>query len=91
MDDLSRKCPYPPNEPCDKVKELQNRIAELESQVVRMQYHDDVVMQKRVFEIRYNDMLSPEEAMEIFVRNIQRAFGRCENDKRNRRKSNDNQ
>jgi hypothetical protein len=72
MFDLSRECPFPPNKPCNKVKELKKRIAELESQVVRMQYHDDIVTQKRVFEIRYSNLLDPEEAMDIFVRNIQR-------------------
>ena len=79
MFDLSRECPFPPNKPCNKVKELKKRIAELESQIVRMQYHDDIITQKRVFEIRYSDMLDPEEAMDIFVRNMQRIFGR-END-----------
>ena len=76
MLDLSRECPFPPNKPCNKVKELKKRIAELESQVVRMQYHDDIIRQKRVFEIDYCDLLDPEEAMEIFVRNIQRIFGK---------------
>jgi hypothetical protein len=56
------------------VNELEKRIAELEPQVVRMQCRDDIINQKRVFEIRYSDMLDPEEAMDIFVRNIQRIF-----------------
>ena len=81
MFDLSRECPFPPNKPCNKVKELKKRIAELESQVVRMQYHDDIINQKRVFEIRYSDLLDPEETMDIFIRNIQRILeGEREND-----------
>lgn len=67
--------------PLEKYNELKKRIAELESQVVRMQYRDDIITQKRVFEIRYSDLLNPEEAMDIFVRNIQRILkGEREND-----------
>ena len=76
--DLSRECPFPPNKPCNKVRELRKRIAELEAIVVKMRYHDDIVYQKRVFEILYTDMLDPEEAMDIFVRNVQRIF--CKGD-----------
>lgn len=72
MLDLSRECPFPPNKPCNKVKELKKRIAELEYQLVQMRYHDDQITQKRVFEIMYCDLLDPEEAMDIFVRNVQR-------------------
>ena len=76
MSDLYRECPFPPNKPCNKVQELKKRIAELEAMVVKMQYRDDVIYQKRVFEIMYTDMLDPEEAMDIFIRNIQRSFER---------------
>ena len=76
MFDLSRECPLPPNKTCNKVKELKKRIAELEAMVVRMQYHDDVVYQKRVFEIFYTDILDQEKAMDIFIRNVQRIFAR---------------
>lgn len=74
MVDLSRECPFPPNKPCNKVKELKKRIAELEYQLVQMRYHDNQITQKRVFEMRYSDLLDPEEAMEIFVRNVHRIF-----------------
>lgn len=81
MFDLSRECPFPSNKPCNKVKELKKRIAELEHQVVRMQYRDDIITQKRVFEISYSNLLDPEEAMDIFIRNIQRILkGEREND-----------
>ena len=74
MFDLSRECPLPPNKTCNQVKELRKRIAELESQVVQMQYRDDNITQSRVFEIKWNKLLDPEEAMDIFVRNVQRIF-----------------
>ena len=50
------------------IKELEKRIADLEGIAVRMQYHDDIVNQKRVFEIRYCNLLDPEEAMDIFYK-----------------------
>ena len=59
------------------VREIEKRIAELEGIVVRMQYHDDIINQKRVFEIMYCDLLDPEEAMDIYFRNVQRIFNRC--------------
>lgn len=74
MFDLSRECPFPPNKPRNKVKELSKRIAELESQVVKMQCYDDNATQCRVFQIEFSKLLNPEEAMDIFVRNMQRIF-----------------
>ena len=74
MFDPSRECPFPPSKPCNKVKELTKRIAELESQVVRMQCYDDDITQSRVFSIKFSEMLDPQEAMDIFLRNIQRIF-----------------
>lgn len=82
MLDLSRECPFPPNKPCNKVKELRKRIAELESMVFQMQYYDDQITQKRVFEMRYSDLLDPEEAMEIFVRNVQRILRKEKGERR---------
>lgn len=80
MFDLSRECPFPPDKPCNKVKELSKRIAELEAQVVQMRYHDNNITQSRVFEISFSKMLDPQEAMDIFVRNMQRIFeGRDDN------------
>ena len=80
MFDLSRECPFPPDKPCNKVKELNKRIAELEAQVVQMRYHDNNITQSRVFEISFSKMLDPQEAMDIFVRNMQRIFeGRDDN------------
>lgn len=78
MFDLNRECPFPPNKPCNKVKELHQRIAELEAQVVRMQYHDDNITRCRVFEIQWSKLLNPEEAMDIFIRNIKSCFERNE-------------
>ena len=74
MADLNKECPFPPDKPCNKLKELKKRIAELESKLVRMQYHDDAIYQERVFKIKYSDLLEPVEAIDIFVRNIQRIF-----------------
>ncbi len=74
MFDPSRECPFPPNKPCNKVKELTKRIAELESQVVRMQCYDDNITQSRVFSIEFSKLLDPQKAMDIFLRNIQRIF-----------------
>ena len=82
MFDLSREYPFPPNKPCNKVKELKKRIAELESMVFQMQYYDDQITQKRVFEMRYSDLLDPEEAMEIVVRNVQRILRKEEGERR---------
>ena len=80
MFDLSRECPFPPDKPCNKVKELNKRIAELEAQVVQMRYHDNNITHSRVFEISFSKMLDPQEAMDIFVRNMQRIFeGRDDN------------
>ena len=76
MFDLSRECPFPPDKPCNKVKELSKRIAELESMVVRMQYRDDNITQRRVFEIEWCKFLDLEEAMDIFVRNIERILNK---------------
>ena len=74
MPDLSRECPFPPSKACNKVKELTKRIAELESQVVRMQCYDDNITQSRVFSIKFSELLDPQEAMDIFIRNIQEIF-----------------
>lgn len=70
------KCPLPPHKTCEEVKRLHKRIAELESQVVRMQYRDDNITQCRVFEIQFSKLLNPEEAMDIFLRNVKRIFER---------------
>ena len=61
---------------CEKLEQYQARIAALESQVVRMRHHDDQITQRRVFEIEFSDLLNPEEAMDIFIRNMQRIFER---------------
>lgn len=82
MADLNRECPFPPDKPCNKVKELRKRIAELESMVFQMRYYDDPIIQKRVFEMRYSDLLDPEEAMEIFVRNVQRILRKEKGERR---------
>ena len=58
------------------INDILPRIAELESQVVRMQYRDDNITQCRVFEISFSKLLDPEEAMDIFIRNVQRIFGK---------------
>lgn len=76
--DKNIQCPLPPNKSCDEVIRLKRRIAELESQVVRMQYHDDNITQCRVFQIEFSKFLNPEEAMEIFLRNLQRIFEKGE-------------
>ena len=76
MIDLIRECPLPPNKTCNKVKELEKRIAELESKVVRMQFRDDNITESRVFEIKWCKLLDPEEAIDIFVRNVQRILER---------------
>lgn len=57
---------------CGKLAQYRDRTAALESQVVRMRYHDDPITQRRVFEIEFSDLLNPEEAMDIFVRNVER-------------------
>lgn len=74
MFDPSGECPFPPSKPCNKVKELTKRIAELESQVVRMQCYDDNITQSRVFSIKFSELLDPQEAMDILLRNIQEIF-----------------
>lgn len=61
---------------CRKLELYQAQIAELESQVVRMRYHDDQITERRVFEIEFSKFLHPEEAMDIFVRNMKRIFER---------------
>lgn len=61
---------------CRKLEQYQAHIAALESQVIRMQYHDDQITQRRVFEIEFSKFLHPEEAMDIFVRNMKRIFER---------------
>lgn len=61
---------------CGKLAYYRDRNAALESQVVRMRYHDNQITQSRVFEIAWSDLLDPEEAMDIFVRNVQRIFER---------------
>lgn len=61
---------------CKKLELYQARTAKLESQVVRMQYHDSQITQRRVFEIEFSKLLDPEEAMDIFVRNMKRIFER---------------
>ena len=62
----------------EKIRLLEGRIAELESQVVRMRYHDDQITQHRVFEIAFSKLLNPEEAMDIFLRNVKRIFERSD-------------
>ena len=62
----------------EEAKELRARIAELETQVVRMRYHDSQITQRRVFEIEFSKLLDPEEAMDIFVRNMKRIFERSD-------------
>ena len=61
---------------CRKLEQYQAKIAELEYQVVRMQYCDNQITRRRVFEIEFSDLLNPEEAMDIFVRNMKRIFER---------------
>lgn len=61
---------------CEKMEYQRDRLAALESQVVRMRYHDDQITQRRVFEVEFSDILNPEEAMDIFVRNMKRIFER---------------
>lgn len=58
------------------INDILVKNAELESQVVRMQYHDDQITQRRVFEIEFSKFLDPEEAMDIFIRNVKRIFER---------------
>lgn len=74
MADNYVQCPLPPHETCQEVKRIRARIAELEYQVVRMQYRDDNITQSRVFEIQWSKLLDPEEAMDIFLRNMKRIF-----------------
>lgn len=76
MPDNYVQCPLPPNKKCQEVERLHARIAELEYQVVRMQYRDDNITQSRVFEIQWSKLLDPEEAMDIFFRNVKRIFGK---------------
>lgn len=56
------------------INDILVKLAEIESQVIRMQYHDDQITQRRVFEIEFSKFLHPEEAMDIFVRNMKRIF-----------------
>ena len=71
-------CPLPPSKTCEEVKKLHKRIRELEKQVVTMQYYDDNITQSRVFSIHFSKFLHPEEAMEIFIKNLQDIFRRAE-------------
>lgn len=59
-----------------KLERQKERIAYLESQLVKMRYHDDNITLRRVFEVEFSDLLEPVEAMDIFVRNVQRIFER---------------
>lgn len=63
---------------CRHLELYQAKTAELESQVVRMQYHDSNITERRVFEIEFSKLLDPEEAMAIFARNMQRIFERSD-------------
>lgn len=60
----------------DEVAALHKRIAELEMQAVRMECYDDNITESRVFRIEFNKLLNPEEAMSIFMRNIERIFSK---------------
>ena len=63
---------------CRQLELYQDKTSELESQVVRMRYHDSNLTERRVFEIEFSKLLDPEEAMDIFVRNMQRIFERSD-------------
>lgn len=67
-------CPLPPKYTCKEVARLHKRIAELENQVVKMECYDDNITDTRVFRIKFSKLLDPNEAMDIFFRNVERIF-----------------
>ena len=65
-------CPLHREGKCEEIKRLRKRIAELEMQVVRTEAYDDPITESRVFRIKFSELLDPNEAMDIFVRNVER-------------------
>lgn len=57
-----------------EVAALVYKIAEIEKKVVQMNCYDDNITESRVFRIKFHKLLNPDEAMDIFVRNVKQIF-----------------
>ena len=71
-------CPLHREGKCEEIKRLHKRIAELESKLVCVEVYDNQICECRTFNIKFNKLLNPEEAMDIFVRNIEKIIKKQE-------------